>query len=429
MGNERLKDSDATSRVGRGLRVEAGAGRGCHRAAGDAHHRRKLAVVHQRRRGRTTASPWRRCGRRPSDRPYARRRPTSVEEHQRRDDHLDQAQKIYSSSRRCSVGDAFRRCRIGPERAAGRAGPHAEQHADENDGWPGSRTHGPPPIRSVRARSEVMTSCTGTDRKAPLAPVRRLPIVRANFAAVLPISRDLLGVQKTAQRRQQLFRPHSGGLDTSIIPKWLQQTPWRRGCDLHGRSRARFIELEPARKKAELLGIKPQNIFIEDLREEFVRDYVFPMFRANAVYEGQNLLLGTSLRGCRSPIADWRLPSCAATTRSRMEPLRRRERSGALRACCYYAPCQNIRIIAPWREWDLRSREALIAFAEQHQIPIAKDKRGEAPFSVDANLLHASSEAVGCWKTLAEVPTTYLHWRNDLPESAPDKPTVITVDF
>jgi argininosuccinate synthase len=192
---------------------------------------------------------------------------------------------------------------------------------------------------------------------------------------------------------------YSGGLDTSIILKWLQQT--------YGAEVVTFTadlgqgeELEPARKKAVLLGIKPENIFIEDLREEFVRDYVFPMFRANAVYEGQ-YLLGTSI--ARPLIAKKQIEIA--------------EKVGA-----------DITIIAPWREWDLRSREQLIAFAEQHQIPIAKDKRGEAPFSVDANLLHASSEGKVLEDPALEVPD-YVYSRTIDPEKAPDQPTTVTIDF
>ncbi|SEG20658.1 argininosuccinate synthase [Methylobacterium sp. 190mf] len=218
---------------------------------------------------------------------------------------------------------------------------------------------------------------------------------------------------------------YSGGLDTSIILKWLQTT---YGCEVvtFTADLGQGEELEPARRKAELLGIKPENIYIEDLREEFVRDYVFPMFRANAVYEGV-YLLGTSI--ARPLIAKKQIEIA--------------ERVGADAVCHgatgkgndqvrfelgYYALKPDVTVIAPWREWDLRSREQLIAFAEQHQIPIAKDKRGESPFSVDANLLHASSEGKVLEDPAVEVPD-YVYSRTLSPEEAPDQPTVITIGF
>ena len=218
---------------------------------------------------------------------------------------------------------------------------------------------------------------------------------------------------------------YSGGLDTSIILKWLQTT---YGCEVvtFTADLGQGEELEPARRKAELLGIKPENIFIEDLREEFVRDYVFPMFRANAVYEGV-YLLGTSI--ARPLIAKKQIEIA--------------ERVGADAVCHgatgkgndqvrfelgYYALKPDVTVIAPWREWDLRSREQLIAFAEAHQIPIAKDKRGESPFSVDANLLHASSEGKVLEDPAVEVPD-YVYSRTLSPEEAPDQPTIITIGF
>jgi len=218
---------------------------------------------------------------------------------------------------------------------------------------------------------------------------------------------------------------YSGGLDTSIILKWLQTT---YGCEVvtFTADLGQGEELEPARRKAELLGIKPENIYIEDLREEFIRDYVFPMFRANAVYEGV-YLLGTSI--ARPLIAKKQIEIA--------------ERVGADTVCHgatgkgndqvrfelgYYALKPDVTVIAPWREWDLRSREQLIAFAEQHQIPIAKDKRGESPFSVDANLLHASSEGKVLEDPAVEVPD-YVYSRTLSPEEAPDQPTIITIGF
>ena len=218
---------------------------------------------------------------------------------------------------------------------------------------------------------------------------------------------------------------YSGGLDTSIILKWLQIT---YGCEVitFTADLGQGEELEPARRKAELLGIKPENIFIEDLREEFVRDYVFPMFRANAVYEGV-YLLGTSI--ARPLIAKKQIEIA--------------ERVGADAVCHgatgkgndqvrfelgYYALKPDVTVIAPWREWDFKSRESLIAFAEAHQIPIAKDKRGESPFSVDANLLHASSEGKVLEDPADEVPD-YVYSRTLSPEEAPDQATIVTIGF
>jgi len=231
--------------------------------------------------------------------------------------------------------------------------------------------------------------------------------------------------QMTEKCVKKVVLAYSGGLDTSIILKWLQTT---YGCEVitFTADLGQGEELGPARDKALLLGIKPENIFIEDLREEFVRDYVFPMFRANAAYEGV-YLLGTSIA---RPLIGKKLIEIA-------------ERLGAdaishgatgkgndqvrfeLTA---YALKPDVVVIAPWREWDLRSREQLIAFAEQHQIPIAKDKRGEAPFSVDANLLHASSEGKVLEDPAQEVPD-YVYSRTISPEDAPDRPTIISIDF
>src|SRR3954471_5923160 len=218
---------------------------------------------------------------------------------------------------------------------------------------------------------------------------------------------------------------YSGGLDTSIILKWLQQT--------YGAEVVTFTadlgqgeELEPARAKAILLGIKPENIFIEDLREEFVRDYVFPMFRANAVYEGQ-YLLGTSI--ARPLIAKKQIEIAEKVGADAVSHGATGKGNDQVRfELGYYALKPDITIIAPWREWDLRSREKLIAFAEAHQIPIAKDKRGEAPFSVDANLLHASSEGKVLEDPAQEVPD-YVYSRTGDPEAAPDKAEYVTVEF
>ena len=194
---------------------------------------------------------------------------------------------------------------------------------------------------------------------------------------------------------------YSGGLDTSIILKWLQTT---YGCEVvtFTADLGQGEELEPAREKALLLGIKPQNIFVEDLREEFVRDYVFPMFRANALYEGQ-YLLGTSI--ARPLIAKRQIEIAEQVGADAVAHGATGKGNDQVRfELAYYALKPDVTVIAPWREWELRSREALIAFAEQHQIPIAKDKRGEAPFSVDANLLHASSEGKVLEDPAQEVP-------------------------
>ena len=182
---------------------------------------------------------------------------------------------------------------------------------------------------------------------------------------------------------------YSGGLDTSIILKWLQT---EYGCEVvtFTADLGQGEELEPARHKAELLGIAPENIYIEDVREEFVRDFVFPMFRDNAVYEGL-YLLGTSIA---RPLISKRLVEIAeATGADAVAHGATGKGNDQVRfELAYYAQQPDIKVIAPWREWDLGSRTKLIAYAEQNQIPIPKDKRGEAPFSVDANLLHISAE-------------------------------------
>jgi argininosuccinate synthase len=218
---------------------------------------------------------------------------------------------------------------------------------------------------------------------------------------------------------------YSGGLDTSIILKWLQTT---YNCEIvtFTADLGQGEELEPARAKAILLGIKPENIFIEDLREEFVRDYVFPMFRANAAYEGV-YLLGTSIA---RPLIGKRLIEIAeATGADAVSHGATGKGNDQVRfELTAYALKPDIHVIAPWREWDLRSREQLIAFAEQHQIPIAKDKRGEAPFSTDANLLHTSSEGKVLEDPAVEVPD-YVYSRTVSPEDAPDKPTYFTIGF
>ena len=218
---------------------------------------------------------------------------------------------------------------------------------------------------------------------------------------------------------------YSGGLDTSVIAKWLEV---ERGLEVvtFTADLGQGEELEPARRKAQAMGIPDKHIFIEDLREEFVRDFVFPMFRANAVYEGL-YLLGTSIA---RPLISKRLVEIAeATGADAVAHGATGKGNDQVRfelAC--YALNPDIKVIAPWREWDLTSRTRLLEFAEAHQIPVAKDKRGEAPFSVDANLLHTSSEG----KVLedpAEMAPDYVYQRTDDPVGGPDQPEYIEITF
>ncbi|MFM2445274.1 MAG: hypothetical protein RJB09_2460 [Pseudomonadota bacterium] len=218
---------------------------------------------------------------------------------------------------------------------------------------------------------------------------------------------------------------YSGGLDTSIILKWLHTT---YGCEVvtFTADLGQGEELEPAREKALLLGIKPEHIFIEDLREEFVRDYVFPMFRANAQYEGL-YLLGTSI--ARPLIAKKQIEIARQVGADAVAHGATGKGNDQVRfELSYYALEPDIKVIAPWREWDLLSRTQLIEFAEQNQIPIARDKRGDAPFSVDANLLHSSSEGKVLEDPANETPD-YVYSRTISPEEAPDKATYVTIDF
>ncbi len=216
---------------------------------------------------------------------------------------------------------------------------------------------------------------------------------------------------------------YSGGLDTSVILRWLQD---EYQCEVvtFTADLGQGEELEPARKKAEMLGVK--EIFIEDLREEFVRDYVFPMFRANTVYEG-TYLLGTSI--ARPLIAKRQIEIARQTGADAVAHGATGKGNDQIRfELGYYALNPDIKVISPWREWDLTSRTRLIEYAEQHQIPVPKDKRGEAPFSVDANLLHISAEG----KVLedpAEEAEEYVYSRTVRPEDAPDTPTVVEIGF
>ena len=216
---------------------------------------------------------------------------------------------------------------------------------------------------------------------------------------------------------------YSGGLDTSIILKWLQDN-YRCEVVTFTADLGQGEDIEPAREKAKLLGIK--EIFIEDLREEFVRDFVFPMFRANTVYEG-TYLLGTSI--ARPLIAKRQIEIAKMTGADAVAHGATGKGNDQVRfELCYYALNPHIRIIAPWREWDFQGRQDLIQYAESRQIPIAKDKRGEAPFSVDANLLHASSEGKILEDPWIEAEE-FIYSRTIAPEDAPDKPTYIEIGF
>jgi len=218
---------------------------------------------------------------------------------------------------------------------------------------------------------------------------------------------------------------YSGGLDTSVILKWLQQT---YNCEVvtFTADLGQGEELEPARRKAEMAGVRPEHIFIDDLKEEFVRDYVFPMMRANALYEGL-YLLGTSI--ARPLIAKRQIEIAQMVGADAVSHGATGKGNDQVRfELGYYALNPDIKVIAPWREWDLTSRTRLIEFAEAHQIPVSKDKRGEAPFSTDANLLHTSSEGKVLEDPWEEVPD-YVFSRTVSPEEAPDTPEIITVDF
>ena len=222
---------------------------------------------------------------------------------------------------------------------------------------------------------------------------------------------------------KKIVLAYSGGLDTSVIVKWLQQQ-YNAEVITFTADIGQGEEIEPARKKAEMLGVK--KMYVEDLREEFVRDFVCPMFRANAQYEGL-YLLGTSI--ARPLIAKRQIEIAAETGADAVSHGATGKGNDQVRfELTYYALNPNIKIVAPWREWDLLSRQKLLAFAEQHQIPIAKDKYGEAPYSVDANLLHTSFEG----KALEDpwgAPDESMFLRTVSPENAPNHATEITIDF
>jgi argininosuccinate synthase len=255
-------------------------------------------------------------------------------------------------------------------------------------------------------------------KRRPNRPIRLLAPHPSTYKA--PESREESAIMSDVKK---VVLAYSGGLDTSIILKWLQVT---YGCEVvtFTADLGQGEELEPARRKAEMLGIK--EIYIEDLREEFVRDYVFPMFRANAVYEGI-YLLGTSI--ARPLIAKRQIEIARATGADAVCHGATGKGNDQVRfELSYYALEPNIRVIAPWREWEFKSRNALLDFAEKNQIQVAKDKRGEAPFSVDANLLHTSSEG-----KLLEDPSQpspdYVFQRTVAPEDAPDTPEIVEIGF
>jgi argininosuccinate synthase len=222
---------------------------------------------------------------------------------------------------------------------------------------------------------------------------------------------------------KKIVLAYSGGLDTSVILRWLQET-YRCEVVTFTADLGQGEELDPARKKAELLGAK--EIFVDDLREEFVRDFVFPMFRANALYEGA-YLLGTSI--ARPLIAQRQIEIARQVGADAVAHGATGKGNDQVRfELSYYALAPDIKVIAPWREWDLTSRTRLIEYADQHQIPIARDKRGEAPFSVDANLLHISAEGKVLEDPWSE-PEEYVFSRTVAPEQAPDRPQYVEIDF
>src|SRR4029077_19387565 len=229
------------------------------------------------------------------------------------------------------------------------------------------------------------------------------------------------GVMSDAVKKVVLA--YSGGLDTSVILRWLQET-YRCEVVTFTADLGQGEELEPARRKAELLGVR--EIFVDDLREEFVRDFVFPMFRANALYEGC-YLLGTSI--ARPLIAKRQIEIARRVGADAVAHGATGKGNDQVRfELSYYALAPDIKVIAPWREWDLNSRTSLLDYAEKHQIPIAKDKRGEAPFSVDANLLHISAEGKVLEDPWAE-PEEFVFSRTVAPETAPNEPQYVEITF
>ena len=225
------------------------------------------------------------------------------------------------------------------------------------------------------------------------------------------------------QTIKKIVLAYSGGLDTSVILRWLQQT---YGCEVvtFTADIGQGEELEPARRKAEMFGVK--DIFIDDLREEFVRDFVFPMFRANALYEG-TYLLGTSI--ARPLIAKRQIEIARQVGADAVAHGATGKGNDQVRfELSYYALQPDIKVIAPWRTWDLNSRTKLLEYAEAHQIPIARDKRGEAPYSTDANLLHISYEGKALEDPWVE-PDEDMFTRSVAPEKAPDQAQYAEIEF
>jgi argininosuccinate synthase len=234
-------------------------------------------------------------------------------------------------------------------------------------------------------------------------------------------ARDTAAAMKPSVKKVVLA--YSGGLDTSVILRWLQET---YGCEVvtFTADIGQGEELGPARKKAERMGVK--QIFVEDLREEFVRDFVFPMFRANALYEGQ-YLLGTSI--ARPLIAKRQIEIAEKVGADAVAHGATGKGNDQVRfELAYYALKPDVTVIAPWREWDLNSRTKLVEYAEAHQIEIPRDKRGEAPFSTDANLLHISAEGKALEDPWHE-PEEFVYSRTVAPEKAPDQPQYIEIEF
>jgi argininosuccinate synthase len=226
-----------------------------------------------------------------------------------------------------------------------------------------------------------------------------------------------------ADQVKRVVLAYSGGLDTSVILRWLQDT-YRCQVVTFTADLGQGEELEPARRKAELLGAA--QIFIDDLREEFVRDFVFPMFRANALYEGA-YLLGSSI--ARPLIAQRQIEIARQVGADAVAHGATGKGNDQVRfELSYYALAPDIKVIAPWREWDLTSRTRLLDYADARQIPIARDKRGEAPFSVDANLLHVSAEGKVLEDPWAE-PEEFVYSRTVAPEAAPDDPQYVEIEF
>ena len=230
-------------------------------------------------------------------------------------------------------------------------------------------------------------------------------------------------INKNIENIKKVVLAYSGGLDTSVILKWLQD---EYNCEVvtFTADLGQGEEIEPARKKAESLGIK--EIYVEDLREEFVRDFVFPMFRSNAVYEG-TYLLGTSI--ARPLIAKRQIEIAREVGADAVSHGATGKGNDQVRfELGYYALNSDIKVIAPWREWDLDSRTKLIDYAQKHQIQVPKDKEGEAPYSTDANLLHISYEGKVLEDPWVE-PNESMFTRSVSPEKAPNKPTTMEIDF